>query len=171
MFFTISQINNYLYRFLLLYIIIQIKSIFEYGNKIPVKYTADGANVNPPLEISNIPKGTKSIIIIVDDSDAQRVVGYTWVHWIKYNIPVYENDLKIEEDLLPGISGLSTYKYEKYGRPNPPRGSGIHHYYFKVYALNSNFNVEDNIDKENFENLMKGKITEKAELVGIYYRE
>lgn len=149
----------------------QIKSVFNNGEKIPVKYTADGINVNPPLEIIDVPKGTRSIVLIVDDPDAQRVVGYTWVHWIRYNIPVYEDNIKIEENSLPGVSGLSTYKYEKYGGPNPPKGSGIHKYYFKVYALNSNLDVEDNISKEKLENLMKGKIIEKAELIGIYTRD
>lgn len=150
----------------------QIKSVFNDGEKIPVKYTADGINVNPPLEITDIQKGTRSIVLIVDDPDAQKVVGYTWVHWIRYNISVYENYLKIEENSLPGISGLSTYKcQEKYGGPNPPKGSGVHRYYFKVYALNSNLNVEDNMNKEKIENLMKGKIIEKAELIGIYTRD
>lgn len=149
----------------------QIRSVFNDGEKIPVKYTADGANVNPLLKISNIPNEAKSIVLIVDDPDAKRVAGYTWVHWIRFNISVYEDNIRIEENSLPGIGGLSTYKYEKYGGPNPPKGSGIHRYYFKIYALNSNLNVENNMSKEKIENLMKGKIIEKAELIGTYCRE
>lgn len=149
----------------------KIKSVFNNGERIPVKYTADGININPLLEIINIPKDTKSIVLIVDDPDAKRVVGYTWVHWIRFNIPVSGDSLKIEENSLPGVAGLSTYKYEKYGGPNPPKGSGVHKYYFKIYALNSNLDIDKNMDKEKLENLMKGKIVDKAELVGIYYKD
>ena len=149
----------------------QIKSVFDNGEKIPVKYTTDGVNVNPPLEITDIPNGAKTIVLIVDDPDAQRVVGYTWVHWIRYNIPVYEDNLKIEENSLPGIEGLSTYKYEKYGGPNPPKGSGIHRYYFKIYALNSNLNLKMGTNLKELEKAMEEHIIDKAELIGIYGRD
>ena len=57
---------------------------FKEGEAIPKKYTCDGENISPPLEWSDIPKGTKSIALIADDPDAPRG---TWVHWVLFNIP------------------------------------------------------------------------------------
>ena len=62
-----------------------------FGNNqaIPREYTADGANVSPPLEWRDEPSQTKSFVLIVDDPDAPdpRAPARTWVHWVLYNIP------------------------------------------------------------------------------------
>ena len=44
----------------------------------------------PPLTISGIPEGTKSLALIMDDPDAMEAVGKVWVHWVAWNIdPTY----------------------------------------------------------------------------------
>ena len=53
--------------------------VFVHNSLIPVKYTCDGENVNPPLNINGIPEATRSLVLIVDDPDAP--MG-TWVHWV-----------------------------------------------------------------------------------------
>ncbi|MFH1358283.1 MAG: YbhB/YbcL family Raf kinase inhibitor-like protein [archaeon] len=150
----------------------QIKSVFKEGDDIPEKYTADGENVNPPLEISEIPKGCKSLILIVDDPDANRVVGYTWIHWIRFNIPVDEGvkEFKIKENSEPGVGGMNTYKSGKYGGPNPPAGSGTHRYFFKIYALDSELDLDESVDKEAVEDAMEEHVLDEAELIGVYRR-
>ena len=45
---------------------------FENNGQIPAKYTCDGEDVNPSLEISNIPVGIKSLVLIMDDLDALK---------------------------------------------------------------------------------------------------
>jgi phosphatidylethanolamine-binding protein (PEBP) family uncharacterized protein len=55
----------------------------ENGREIPKKFTCDGANVNPPLKIENVPSNAKSLALILDDIDAPRG---TYVHWILWNI-------------------------------------------------------------------------------------
>jgi len=146
-------------------------SSFKNNERIPEKYTADGKNINPELIISEIPDGSKSLILIVDDPDAKRVVGYTWVHWLVFNIPVKENKLVIKENSIPGIPGESTYKKENYGGPSPPKGTGIHNYHFKVYALNKNLNLQKMAPLKSIEEAMKKNIIEFSELIGTYSRD
>ncbi|CAD5265470.1 MULTISPECIES: YbhB/YbcL family Raf kinase inhibitor-like protein [unclassified Imperialibacter] len=56
---------------------------FGNGGIISGKYTCDGKNVNPPLDVSEIPLEAKSLVLIVEDPDA---LGKTWLHWLVWNI-------------------------------------------------------------------------------------
>ncbi len=105
---------------------------FKSGSFIPIKYTCKGQNINPPLEIKNLPPQAKSLALIVEDPDAP--MG-TWDHWIVYNIPPTTS---IAEDSLPPGSKQITnsFGYQKYGGPCPPPGKP-HRYFFKVYALDT----------------------------------
>jgi Raf kinase inhibitor-like YbhB/YbcL family protein len=146
----------------------EIKSVFGNGEQIPEKYTADGDNVNPPLEISGIPINTKSLILIIDDPDALNGV---WDHWIVFNIPVSGESLNIKENKIPGNQGINSWNKIEYGGPSPPQGSGTHRYFFKVYAIDTNFNFNETPNKEELLNAIKNHILDKAELVGVYSRD
>ena len=135
-----------------------------FGNHepIPERYTSDGENINPPIEISGIPDGTKSLAIIVDDPDAPRK---TWVHWVVWNIPVVT---KIYESNVPGVQGMNDMMQHNYGGPAPP--SGTHRYFFKVYALDSRLDIPQNSRKEDLEKAMEGHVLATGQLVGTYSR-
>ncbi|MEM3404082.1 MAG: YbhB/YbcL family Raf kinase inhibitor-like protein [Nitrososphaeria archaeon] len=135
---------------------------FENGKFIPRKYTCDGDDVNPPLEIKNIPKETKSLALIVDDPDAPKG---TWEHWTVWNIPPTE---KIQEDTVPGVEGLNDFNRHSYGGPCPPFGT--HRYFFKVYALDTLINLSSNARKKDLEKAMEGHVLSKGELIGLYRR-
>jgi len=143
----------------------EIISVFEQGQAIPEQYTADGEDVNPPLEIIGIPDETKSLVLIVDDPDAP--VGL-WVHWLVFNIPIID---KIKENSVPkdSIQGTNSWGRTEYGGPDPP--SGVHRYFFKVYALDIELNLEPSTEKEDIEKDMEGHILDHAELMGVYGRE
>jgi Raf kinase inhibitor-like YbhB/YbcL family protein len=149
----------------------KIKSVFINNGVIPLKYTADGDNINPPLEINGISKGAKSMILIVDDPDAERVVGFIWNHWIRFNIPISGDSINIDENSEPGIGGFSSYKSGKYGGPNPPAGTGVHNYYFKIYALDIELDLDNSANKSDIQNAMRGHILDSAELIGTYERK
>ena len=134
--------------------------VFEKNGFIPVKYTCDGDDVNPPLKIVGIPEGTQSLVLIIDDPDAP--MG-TWDHWVVWNILPAE---KIEEDSVPGTEGLNDFNQYSYGGPCPP--SGTHRYFFKVYALDTKINRDPNSRKKDVERAMEGHILAKGELVGLY---
>jgi Raf kinase inhibitor-like YbhB/YbcL family protein len=136
---------------------------FENNKPIPVKYTCDGDNVNPPLTIEDVPEGTKSLVLIVDDPDAP--MG-TWNHWVVWNIP--PDVRKIEENTVPGTEGISTSRKHDYSGPCPPYGT--HRYFFKVYALDAKLDLTDNSKKKDVEEAMERHILAEGELVGLYRR-
>jgi len=135
---------------------------FENKKPIPRKYTCDGDNVNPALNISGVPEATKSLVLIMDDPDAP--MG-TWDHWIVWNIPPTN---KIEENTVPGVEGMNDSRKHSYSGPCPP--SGTHRYFFKVYALDTKLNLAPNSRKKDVEKAMKGHILAQGELVGLYSR-
>ena len=135
---------------------------FEHDGIIPSKYTCDGEDINPPLKIDDIPKGTKTMALIVDDPDAP--VG-TWDHWIVWNIPPTPH---IGEHSIPGLQGTNDFKKLPYGGPCPP--SGTHRYFFKIYALDAELSLQEGADKDDLESAMKGHVLGQAELIGKYSR-
>lgn len=145
-----------------------LKSCFENCERIPVKYTADGENVNPPLEISQIPINAKSLVLIMDDPDAPYGI---WNHWILFNIHVQGDFLIIKEKSAPteAVQGKNSWKKDNYMGPSPP--SGTHRYFLKVYALDiKSLGLTSSTDKSAVEKAMLGHVLEKTELIGVYSR-
>ena len=146
---------------------------FKNNSKIPSKYTCDGKNINPPLEFSDIPKETKSLVLIIDDPDAP---SKTWVHWVLYSIP--PSTAKIEENSdTGGIQGMTDFGKLGYGGPCPPpaspnRGeSGTHRYFFKLYALDTILDAPSGLTKQQVLEKVRDHVIEEAELVGLYNRQ
>lgn len=139
---------------------------FGDNSLIPPKYTCDGENINPPLEIKNILEGTQSLVLIVDDPDAPRG---TFLHWLVWNIP--PNVSLIEENSLPSgaIQGRNDFGKESYGGPCPPFGE--HRYFFKIYALDKKLDLVQGSTLEKVEEAMRGHILDQAQLIGLYQRK
>jgi hypothetical protein len=139
---------------------------FGNNGEIPQKYTCDGDDVNPPLQISGIPEGTQSLVLIVDDPDAPLK---TWTHWVVYNIP--PGTTSIPENSFPQNAkhGINTGGSTEYSGPCPP--SGTHRYIFKLYALNTIDTSEIRRDKASIENFMKNRIIDQTQLTGVYSKQ
>ncbi|MDP2911945.1 MAG: YbhB/YbcL family Raf kinase inhibitor-like protein [Candidatus Omnitrophota bacterium] len=133
---------------------------FENNSLIPKKFTCRGENVNPELVIKNIPEGARRLALIVDDLDAS---SGNWSHWVVFNIPVVS---RIEENSAPGIQGVNDFEKNRYVGPCPPLGT--HRYVFKIYALDTEFDLQEGIDKKTLENSMQGHILARAELTGLF---
>ena len=138
-------------------------SAFEHNGLIPRKYTCDGEGVNPPITIENIPEGTQSLALTIDDPDAP--MG-TWDHWVVWNMPPKK---EIKENEVPGVEGINDFGKHSYGGPCPP--GGTHRYFFKVYALDTKLNLNANSRKKDLEKAMQGHVLAKGELVGRYSRK
>ena len=135
---------------------------FAHQAMIPPKYTCQGEDISPPLTLSNIPKGTKSLALINDDPDAPI---RTWNHWLIWNIkPTGE----IRENSAPGTQGKNSWGRNDYGGACPPRGK--HRYFFKIYALDTELDLPEGASKSELEKAMSGHILEQAELVGLYQK-
>ena len=142
-----------------------VSPVFKHNEFIPEKYTCDGKDINPPLLIENIPSGTKSMALIVDDPDAP---AGTWVHWVVWNISPDTKEMK-ESSVPEGAQqGVNDFRKHQYGGPCPP--SGTHRYFFKLYALDTMLNLGSKAKKSDLEQAMKGHILEKTELVGRFRR-
>ena len=147
---------------------LKISSVFENQAFIPSKYTCESVDVNPPFKIKNVDSRVVSLAIVVDDPDAP--IG-TFVHWIAWNIPpvkeIPENFSKSSVKFIEGKNGFGRIGYNG---PCPPHGHGIHHYHFKVYALDSTLNLKVGFSKKALERAMKGHIIDQSKVVGLYRR-
>lgn len=144
---------------------------FKHNEFIPSKYTCDGENVSPEIRIEGIPTNAKSLVLINDDPDAP--MG-TWDHWILYDIPptttVIPEGIKPEREFSNGMKhGLNSWGKVGYGGPCPP--SGVHRYFFKVYALDVVLNLPSGVTKSKLLKAMEGHIIAQGELIGKYSRK
>lgn len=135
---------------------------FSEGERIPKKFTCDGEDINPSLDVSGFPQAAKTMVLIMDDPDSPTG---TWDHWLAFNIPPGP----ITEDSGPiGVGGKNSWDNTGYGGPCP--GSGEHRYLFKVYALDTTLALEEGAKKADIEAAMEGHILDKAQLMGRYIR-
>ena len=135
---------------------------FSERGMIPAKYTCDGEDINPPLDLGLVPAEAKSLVLIIEDPDAP---AGTWLHWLVWNIPVTHHLLEQE---IPGEQGLNDFGRNAYGGPCPP--SGTHRYFFKVYALDDLIDLPDGSTRREVEDAMRDHILAYGELVGLYKR-
>lgn len=135
---------------------------FSDHGMIPARYTCEGENVNPPLEIGPVPGETRSLALIIEDPDAP--LG-TWIHWVVWNIPVVHT---IAENEIPGEQGLNDFGRRTYGGPCPP--SGMHRYCFKVYALDDLLELPSGTRRPAVDAAMRDHIVGFGETVGLYQR-
>lgn len=139
---------------------------FKDGGFIPSKFTCDSDDVNPMLEIRNVPAGAKSLALILDDPDATR--GTTWDHWLVWNIDPRTQYLS--EDSVPddAVQGMTSFGHSKYGGPCPPIGSKPHHYHFKLFALDTMLALPAGATKAELEAAMTGHTLESTTLIGVF---
>lgn len=133
---------------------------FEPNGPIPARYTCDGEDINPPIDVTDIPPESKSLVFIIDDPDAP---AGTWLHWLLWNIPVTHH---IRENEVPGVEGMNDFGRVAYGGPCPP--SGTHRYFFRIYALDDLLDLTEGAERKEVESAMRDHIVAYGELVGTY---
>ena len=145
-------------------------SAFSEGEMIPTRYTCDGPDISPELSWKGIPEAARSLALICDDPDAP--MG-TWIHWVLFNIPVSANGLTAEipsdASLENGARhGTNDFRRLGYGGPCPP--GGTQRYFFKLFALDAELNLESGVTKAELLDAMQGHILAEARLMGTYKR-
>jgi Raf kinase inhibitor-like YbhB/YbcL family protein len=145
-------------------------SAFEQGGRIPAKYTGEAENVSPALAWSGAPEAARSFAVVCHDPDAPLVSkgSYGYVHWVLYNIPASVTSLA--EGAQGYTSGLSDFGTPGYGGPMPPNGHGTHHYYFWVFALNEELNLEPGLTLWQLLEKIEPHTLGMNRLVGTYSR-
>jgi Raf kinase inhibitor-like YbhB/YbcL family protein len=143
----------------------EIKSpAFAYGQTVPEKFTCFGPNINPPLQFNNLPAETKSLVLIFEDVDA---TPKPWTHWMLFNIPPSLKEVRegsIPEGATEGLANNHSFGYEG---PCGKYFKGTHHYWFRLYALNTVLDLPASTEREELEEKMKAHIIDKAELLGL----
>jgi Raf kinase inhibitor-like YbhB/YbcL family protein len=150
---------------------------FKHTGYIPARYTCDDEDISPALQWSGAPAKTVSYALIVDDPDAlddnNKRMKEPWVHWLVYNIPASLNGLPegFATKGMPGVKfGSTNMGTTAFHGACPPKRSGVHHYHFKLYALDVTLNLPEGITKHKLLQAMEGHIVGQAELIGLYER-
>jgi len=140
-------------------------SAFQEGGTIPSKFTCDGSDTSPPLRITGVPSGAKTLVLIADDPDAP---GGLFTHWLVWNTPPQTNSIA-EGGAAKGVQGTNDFGKSGYGGPCPP--SGAHRYAFKVFALDRELDLRSGAKRSQLDAAMKGHIIAQGELTGRYARK
>ena len=146
---------------------------FADGERIPAKYTADGEDISPPLDLGEVPEGAVELALICDDPDAARGV---WTHWVLYGLS--PDVAELPEGIVPRakvnrpacVQGLNSWPKVGYGGPSPPAGTGAHRYRFTVYALDGPVELEPGATRRELAQTMRELIIAEATLTGTYSR-
>jgi Raf kinase inhibitor-like YbhB/YbcL family protein len=144
-------------------------SAFKHNGHIPSKYTCDGEELSPPLEIADVPKEAKALVLIVEDPDVPKVVraDQMWDHWIVVNLPPTTVSIK-ENEKVRAILGKNTGGKNGYQGPCPPDRE--HRYFFKLFALDQELSVREGVTKAEVERAMEGHVLAETTLIGRYER-
>jgi Raf kinase inhibitor-like YbhB/YbcL family protein len=147
--------------------ILMISPDFDRNGPMPRKHTGEGRDLSPSLSWSSIPPGTAELALICDDPDAPS--PKPWVHWVLYGIAPSVAALAPGAD-GGGKAGRNDFGNAGYGGPMPPRGHGVHHYHFKLYALDKALQLRAGASKDELVAAMQGHILDQGELIGTYER-
>jgi len=140
-------------------------SAFQQGGNIPSKFTCDGANTSPALQISGILAEAKTLVLIVDDPDAPSGL---FTHWMAWNISPQTSTVA-EGSTPKGVHGTNDFGKSGYGGPCPP--SGMHRYHFKIFALDRELDLPAGAKRGQLDAAMKGHVVAQGELMGRYARK
>lgn len=144
--------------------------VFDNNSSIPSKYTCDGENISPLLQITDVPTKAKSLALIMDDPDVPKSIrpDGMWDHWVVFNIPT--DTQQISEGQEPnGVHGVGTGGNKEYYGPCPPDRE--HRYFFKLYALDIQLDLSEGATKADVEQAMQGHIISQTQLMGRYQRQ
>jgi Raf kinase inhibitor-like YbhB/YbcL family protein len=146
---------------------------FRDGQPIPKEHSRDGADSHPELAWSGAPSGTRTFALVCEDPDAPRG---TWIHWVLYDVPATATGLpsgvaKSGKHASGGTQGKNDFGELGWGGPGPPRGHGVHHYVFRLYALDASPGLAAGASRSELEAAMKGHVLAEAKLTGTYRRD
>lgn len=151
------------------------------GGVVPRQHTPDGRNDSPALQWTNVPAGTRELMVFCEDPDVGNPPPF--VHWVVYNIPATAAGLPEALPIDPAApmpagltgarQGLSGFRRPIYRGPAPPPGKP-HSYHFVVYALDAPIAQAPNTPPMTRADLLeaaKGHIIGRGELVATYERK
>ena len=151
---------------------IVVTSSFADGEAIPGEHSCYGLDRSPPVSWTGVPEGTKSIAVVSVEPDAPDAKN--WIHWLLYGIPpatteVPEGIPSTGADRVGGKHGKNDFRRLGWGGPCPPRGTD-HFYFLKVYALDTEIDLEEGATKGEVVSAMTGHLIGVGQLMGTYFQ-
>lgn len=151
---------------------------FDHHGTIPFRHTAYGDNVSPQIAWQGLPEGTRQLALIMDDPVAPTPEPF--VHWVVYNIPADAGELpegmprevivESPPPLAGTINGVNGIRQVGYFGPRPPADGELHAYHFRVFALDSELDLEPGLGKDGLLRAMEGHVIGEGMLMGHYQR-
>jgi len=137
---------------------------FDHHSDIPERHVNAGDDISPALSWTGVPDGTQSFAVVVHDPDAPLVDGFT--HWVAYGIADTADGLP--EGGGDATHGVNSTGEQGYMGPAPPPDHGTHHYYFWVYALREDPDLDPGLSRRELLDAIEDLVIEQARLVGTY---
>ena len=145
---------------------------FAAGARLPDRFTADGEGMSPPLLWANLPEGTSSLALIVEDPDAPAPSPL--VHALVLNMSTDQSHIKegeiAKDGTLAPLVGRNSYGARAGLPPDPPTGHGNHDYVFQLFALSAAVETADDPGRSALMEAMTGKVLGAGVLIGTYGR-
>jgi Raf kinase inhibitor-like YbhB/YbcL family protein len=143
---------------------------FGDGSPIPARHVADH-NVSPALAWRGVPAQTREVVVLVEDPDAPAPKAF--VHWSVYGVSPRVTSLPEgvgTATVLPegATEGKNSLGETGFFGPKPPRGHGIHHYHFQVFALDAPLGLGPGVDRDALVEAMRGHVLAQGDVVGTY---
>lgn len=142
-----------------------ISPAFSEGQPIPAQYTCKGQDISPPLSITGVPSGAKSLAIIAHDPDA---VGGDFTHWLVWDMPAQDLSLTAGDTPVGSVQGANDSGNSGYMGPCPPAGTGTHHYQFELYALNATLNLKPDTNRHQLQQAIGDHLLDRTILTGTF---
>jgi Raf kinase inhibitor-like YbhB/YbcL family protein len=140
-------------------------SAFAGGQPIPRRHGCEGEDLSPPLAWPEVPEGTSSLALIVDDPDAP---SGTFTHWLGWGLDPASGGLG-EGEAAP-VEGRNDFGKTGYRGPCPPPGHGPHRYFFRLHALAEELELQPAAARDEVESALSARSQAVAELMGTYER-
>ncbi|MFC6837589.1 YbhB/YbcL family Raf kinase inhibitor-like protein [Halomarina ordinaria] len=144
---------------------------FDDGDRMPDSVGYANENEHPPLHVSGVPEDAESLVLVMDDPDAEAVAGHVWDHWLVYNVDPDTEAIPAGETPEGAITSYNDFVEQDWGGPAPPEGE--HDYYFKLLALDTTLDYPAGIRKARLGSAiaMEATILAQTQLVGRYDAE
>jgi Raf kinase inhibitor-like YbhB/YbcL family protein len=141
---------------------LQLRSpAFRDGGTIPKRFSCDGPELSPPLRWSAVPRGTRELVLVVEDPDADR-----FVHWTVLGIE--RSETRFEEGGVPAgaVQTKNSFGKRGWGGPCPPEGDEPHRYVFALYATDAELGLGAESSPDEVRSRLAGHSIARGTLTG-----
>lgn len=144
---------------------------FDHDDPLPPRHTGDGDGLSPPLTWTGTPPGTKELVIVCDNPDAEEGV---FTHWVVYGITPDVTELAegvppetLVEEPVSLVQGLNDFDESGYSPPVASEDSARRRIFFRLFALDAELDTPPGATRPELRRASKGHVLAQTELVGI----